>query len=70
MPVIADAKILPFPVRNSGLFSPEINNQVLSQGELSRILNAAIRALPHVNDPACREELKDALCDLILGQTA
>lgn len=68
--MMSEAKVLQFPLRNPGLFSPEINSQVLSHSELSRILNAAIRALPYVNDPACREELKTALCELLLSETA
>jgi len=61
-------KILEFPMRNPTLFSPEINDQVLSGGEFNRILYAAIRALPHVNDLTRREELKRALCDLLLHE--
>lgn len=57
-------KVLQFPMRNPDLFSPEINSQLLTAGEFSRILQAAILALPHVHDPYIREELKDALCDL------
>jgi len=51
-------------MRNPDLFSPEINSQLLTAGEFSRILEAAIRALPHIQDSRLREELKDALCDL------
>ena len=51
-------------MRNPDLFSPEINSQLLTAGEFSSILAAAIRALPHIHDPHVREELKDALCDL------
>ena len=61
-------KILEFPMRNPTLFSPEINDQVLSGSEFNRILYAAIRALPHVNDLPRREELKRALCDLLLHE--
>jgi hypothetical protein len=57
-------KVLRFPMRNPDLFSPEINSQLLTAGEFSRILEAAIRALPHIQDSRLREELKDALCDL------
>ena len=58
-------KILKFPVRNPDLFSPEINCQILTSSECSRILEAAIRALPYVQDPSIREDLKSALCDLL-----
>jgi hypothetical protein len=61
-------KILEFPIRNRSLFSPEINSEVLSNSELNRILIAAIQALPHVNDVTRREELKLALCDLLLQE--
>lgn len=57
-------KVLRFPMRNPDLFSPEINSQLLTDSECSRILEAAIRALPHIHDSRVREELKDALCDL------
>lgn len=57
-------KLLRFPMRNPDLFSAEINCQVLTASEFSRILNAAIQALPHIHDSHVREELKDALCDL------
>jgi hypothetical protein len=60
--------ILEFPIRNRSLFSPEINSEVLSNSELNRILIAAIQALPHVNDVTRREELKLALCDLLLDE--
>jgi hypothetical protein len=57
-------KVLQFPMRNPDLFSPEINSQLLTSSEFSRILEAAIRALPLIQDSSVREELKDALCDL------
>lgn len=57
-------KVLRFPMRNPDLFSPEINSQLLTAGEFSRVLGAAILALPHIHDSHVREELKDALCDL------
>jgi hypothetical protein len=56
--------VLHFPMRNPELFSPEINSQLLTASEFSRILGAAILALPHIQDSHIREELKDALCDL------
>lgn len=65
---MAGQKLLRFPVRNPRLFSAEINCQALSTGRLSRILYAAIRALPHVEDRIHREELKRALCDLLLEE--
>ena len=61
-------KLLQFPMRNPDLFSREINYQVLSSSEFNRILYAAIRALPHVKNLHCREELKRALCDLLLPE--
>jgi len=63
-------KVLQFPMRNPNLFSREINDQVLSHSEFNRVLNAAIRALPHVQNSQYREELKRALCDLLLPETA
>ena len=65
---MADGKVLQFPIRNPDLFSREINYQVLSNSEFNRILYAAIRALPHVQDQRRREELKRALCDLLLRE--
>jgi hypothetical protein len=65
---MANRNLLPFPVRNPDLFSREINYQVLSNSEFNRILYAAIRALPHVSNPQCRKELKQALCDLLLRE--
>ena len=61
-------KVLQFPLRNPELFSGEINRQVLSTGEFNRLLYAAIQALPHVRDSGRREELKRALCDLLLKE--
>ena len=61
-------KLLQFPMRNPDLFSREINYQVLSSSEFNRILYAAIRALPHVKNSHCREDLKRALCDLLLPE--
>ncbi len=60
--------LLQFPIRNPDLFSREINYQVLSRSEFNRILYAAIRALPHVKNSRCREDLKRALCDLLLRE--
>jgi hypothetical protein len=61
-------KVVQFPMRNPGLFSREINNQVLSAGEYRRLLCAAIRVLPYIQNAECREELKRALCDLLLPE--
>lgn len=58
--------VVPFPVRNPELFSPEINCEILASGELYRVLCATIRALPHVRDAQKQEELKQALCELLL----
>ena len=63
-----NGKLLQFPMRNRNLFSPEINDQILSTSDFNRILYAAIRALPHVKDLSRREELKRALCDLLLHE--
>ena len=65
---MATGKLLQFPMRNPDLFSREINNQVLSHREFNRIVCAAIRGLPHVSDSQCREELKQALCALLLPE--
>lgn len=67
---MSNGKLLQFPLRNPDLFSGEINRQVLSTGEFARLLYAAIEALPHVKDPASREELKRALCDLLFNGDA
>lgn len=61
-------RVLQFPMRNPDLFSPEINSQVLSTTKLNQILYAAIQALPHVQDLGRREELKIALCELLLPE--
>jgi hypothetical protein len=66
---MANGKLLQFPMRNPDLFSREINYQVLRNSEFNQILYAAIRALPHVSNPCLREELKHALCDLLLRQS-
>ena len=60
-------KLLQFPLRNPHLFSPEINSQLLAGSRVSAVLYAAIDALPCVSDPRRREELKRALCDLLLS---
>ena len=65
---MTSGKLLQFPIRNPDLFSREINYQVLNQSECNRILYAAIRALPHVKNSQCREDLKRALCDLLLRE--
>jgi len=62
---MSDQRILQFPVRNPHLFSPEINCEILNNSEFSRVLYAAIRALPHVQDSYWREELKRALSDVL-----
>ena len=63
---MANEKLLQFPMRDPELFSREINNEVLSTSEFSHVLSAAIRALPHVSELQLRNELKRALCDLLL----
>ncbi|HZQ17263.1 MAG TPA: hypothetical protein VFA90_00975 [Terriglobales bacterium] len=61
-------RVLQFPMRHPELFSPEINSQVLSSTRLNQILFAAIQALPHIHDPRSREDLKRALCELLLPE--
>lgn len=61
-------KVLQFPVRNSRLFSPEIKSQMLGSSQIGRALHAAIQALPYVADPTLKEELKRALCELLLSE--
>jgi hypothetical protein len=58
--------VVSFPVRNPELFCSEINCEILTNSELYRVLYATIRALPHVQDAGRREELKEALCELLL----
>jgi hypothetical protein len=65
---MANRKLPQFPVRNPHLFSRKINNLVLSQCAFNRIQCAAIRALPDVANSKCHEELKLALCDLLLRE--
>lgn len=62
------AKLLEFPLGNPELFSREINCEVLGSGKFNQVLCAAIRALPHVQNSRLREELKQALCDLLIPQ--
>jgi hypothetical protein len=52
--------VLQFPMRNPDLFSPEINSQLLTASEFSRVLGAAILALPHIQDSRIREEEESA----------
>jgi hypothetical protein len=68
MAVIMAGTLLHFPMRNPDLFSPEINSQALSTTRLNQILYAAILALPHIQDFHRREELKNALCELLLPE--
>jgi hypothetical protein len=63
---MSDNKVLQFPIRYPELFAPIINQRELQDSQVTGVLYAAIRALPHVNDPLCREELKRALCELLL----
>jgi len=62
---MAPGKLLRFPMRRPEMFTPEINREALIAGGLNRFLYAAIRALPYVQDPRRREELKRALCELL-----
>ena len=65
---MTDRKLLQFPMCNPELFSPEINNEVLSIGEFGHVLSAAIRALPHISELQLQDELRRALCDLLLSK--
>jgi hypothetical protein len=65
---MASGKLLQFPMHNPDLFSREINYQVLSKSEFNQVLCAAIRALPHVKNSHCREELKRTLYELLLPE--
>ena len=62
--------VIELPVRNPQLFSPEINRQALAGGKLHGVLYSAIRALPYVQESGCREDLKRALCELLLWDPA
>lgn len=66
--IMAGGKLLQFPMRNPDLFSQQINQQVLRNSEFNEVLYAAIRALPHVQNLRCREELKRALCNLLIRE--
>jgi len=61
-------KLLQFPLRYPDLFSREINQQVLRNSEFNPVLYAAIRSLPHIQNSRLQDELKQALCDLLLRQ--
>ncbi|HZR66614.1 MAG TPA: hypothetical protein VFA85_15840 [Terriglobales bacterium] len=61
-------KVLQFPIRNARMFSPEIKSEILGSSRVGRVLYAAIEALPYVGDPALKEDLKQALCELLLGE--
>src|SRR5581483_4149417 len=56
--VMNPANVVSFPVRHPELFSPEINCEILANGELYRVLYATIRALPFVQDAEKQNELK------------
>ena len=61
-------KVLHFPMRNPAMFSAEINCQVLGTTNLNHILRAAIQALPYIQDAGSREDLKTALCELLMPE--
>jgi hypothetical protein len=63
-------KVIKLPVRNPQLFSPEINRQALAGGKLHCVLYSAIQALPYVQESERRENLKRALCELLLWDPA
>lgn len=67
---MVSGNVLEFPLRNPDLFSPEVNCRVLANSECGRLLYAAIKALPHVEDAQSRQELKQALCELLLSDVA
>jgi hypothetical protein len=67
--LMSPANVVRFPVRNPELFSPEINSEVMGS-ELYQVLVATIRALPYVQDRQRQEELKRALCELLLSDSA
>jgi hypothetical protein len=67
--LMSPANLVRFPVRNPELFSPEINSQIMG-GELYQVLVATIRALPYVQDRQRQEELKQALCELLMSDSA
>ena len=62
--------VIELPVRNPQLFSPEINRQAFAGGKLQCVLYSAIQALPYVQKSECRENLKRALCELLLWDPA
>lgn len=62
--------VIELPMRNSQLFSPEINCQALAAGRLHLVLLSAIQAMPYVEESERRENLKRALCDFLLGHAA
>jgi hypothetical protein len=62
--------VIEIPVRNPQLFSPEINRQALAGDKLQRAIYSAILALPYVQDSKHQENLKSALCDLLLWDPA
>ena len=64
--VMPIGRVLQFPMREPYLFTRDINCQILGASQVNRVLVAAIRALPHVHDGERREELKQALCELLL----
>jgi hypothetical protein len=66
---MSPANVVPFPIRNPELFYPEINSQIMGS-ELYQVLYATIRALPYVQDRQRQEELKQALCELLLSNSA
>lgn len=70
LPNMVSRNVLDFPLRRPELFSPEINARVLAAGEVGRVLYAAIRALPHVADAQSKQELQQALCELIFQDAA
>jgi hypothetical protein len=63
-------QVIELPIRNPQLFSAEINREVLANGKLRYLLSSAIQALPYVSESECRENLKRALCDILLWDRA
>lgn len=66
---MSPANVVRFPVRNPELFTPEINSQIMGS-DLYQVLYATIRALPYVQDRQRQAELKQALCELLLSDSA
>ena len=67
---MVSGNVLKFPIHNPSLFTAEVNCRVLANSEFSRLLNAAIQALPYIEETRLQEELKQALCEIFLPHAA